>query len=139
MRSGEAMSGALLSKGRYVCSYGGVERTFVNSRSASPWGIIRHFSPNTTRFMNRRAGFRGNPYAKGVKSKAQVRRRRTLGRELPPQANRSVGLGKPRWGAPEERETGTRWRLDVPRVRLRRPWALLCNAVGVENSVEPRW
>ena len=27
----------------------------------------------------------------------------------------------------------------LPRVRLRRPWALLCNAVGVENSVEPRW
>jgi hypothetical protein len=26
-----------------------------------------------------------------------------------------------------------------PRVRLRRPWAVLCNACGVENSVEPRW
>ena len=26
-----------------------------------------------------------------------------------------------------------------PRVRHRRPWALLLNACGVENSVEPGW
>ena len=27
----------------------------------------------------------------------------------------------------------------IPSVRLRRPWALFCNAFGVENSVEPSW
>ena len=78
---------------------------------------------------------------------AQGRRRRTLGRDDPsplnpsgvPQdpvaflpANRSSGTGEPRWGV--RRRTGTR-----SQGRAARPWAVLCNAVGVGNVREPRW
>jgi hypothetical protein len=62
----------------------------------------------------------------------------TTGPSRPSPGERRVGPGKPRWGAPEERETETRWRPVVPRVRLRRPWAVLCNAVGVRVATGSR-